>query len=192
MTELLATASHPLGQKNADDTQDIAPAQQHPQRCYLGLGGNLTNELGTPSEHIHQAVAKLQARDDIHQVRLSSLYASKPMGPQDQPDFINAVVELVTELAPLALLAVCQQLEQAAQRVRLRHWGERSLDVDLLLYGEQQLALPTLTVPHAGIRERNFVLIPLAELNPNLIIHGRPITEYAASSDWSGLTRFTV
>jgi 2-amino-4-hydroxy-6-hydroxymethyldihydropteridine diphosphokinase len=66
------------------------------------------------------------------------------------------------------------------------------LDVDLLLYGEQKLALPTLTVPHAGIRERNFVLIPLAELNPNLIIHDRPITEYAASSDWSGLTRFTV
>ena len=192
MTELLATTSHPLGQQNVDDTQDIAPLQQQPQRCYLGLGGNLTNELGTPSEHIHQAVAMLQARDDIHQVRLSSLYASKPMGPQDQPDFINAVVEIVTELAPLALLAVCQQLEQAAQRVRLRHWGERSLDVDLLLYGEQQVALPTLTVPHAGIRERNFVLVPLAELNPNLVIHGRPITEYAASSDWSGLARFTV
>ena len=192
MTELLATTSHPLGQQNADDTQDIALAQQQPQRCYLGLGGNLTNELGTPSEHIHQAVAMLQARNDIHQVRLSSLYASKPMGPQDQPDFINAVVEIVTELAPLALLAVCQQLEQAAQRVRLRHWGERSLDVDLLLYGEQQVALPTLTVPHAGIRERNFVLVPLAELNPDLIIHGRPITEYAVSSDWSGLVRFTV
>lgn len=192
MTELLATPSHPLGQQDADEPKNIAPAQQLPQRCYLGLGGNLTNELGTPDEHIHHAVATLQARDDIHQVRLSSLYASKPMGPQDQPDFINAVVEIVTELAPLALLAVCQQLEQAAQRVRLRHWGERSLDVDLLLYGEQQLALPTLTVPHAGIRERNFVLIPLAELNPNLIIHGHPITEYAASSDWSGLTRFTV
>ena len=173
-----------LAAQSSDPSDD--PNQQ-PQRCYLGLGGNLTNELGTPSDHIHQAVATLKAHDDISHVRLSSLYASKPMGPQDQPDFINAVVELETSLTPLALLDVCQQLEQDAQRIRLRRWGERSLDVDLLLYGNQQVSLPTLTVPHAGIRERNFVLVPLAELNPSLAIHGRPITEYAASKDWSGL-----
>jgi 2-amino-4-hydroxy-6-hydroxymethyldihydropteridine diphosphokinase len=180
--------TNPLAAQSSDLSGD---QNQQPQRCYLGLGGNLTNELGTPSEHIHQAVATLQARDDISHVRLSSLYASKPMGPQDQPDFINAVVEIETSLAPLALLAVCQQLEQDAQRVRLRRWGERSLDVDLLLYGDQQISLPTLTVPHAGIRERNFVLVPLAELNPSLVIHGSAIAEYAASQDWSGLTQLT-
>lgn len=191
MTELIATTSDKLAQQSTDEhrANDHQQPQSQPQHCYLGLGGNLSNELGSPTEHILRAVATLKSRSDVRQVRLSSLYASKPMGPQDQPDFINAVVELVTDLPPLALLAVCQQLEQDAERVRLRRWGERSLDVDLLLYGDQQLALPSLIVPHAGIRERNFVLVPLAELNPNLAIHGRPISEYPASKDWSGLTK---
>lgn len=189
MTELLATTSDKLGPQNTDEQRATDHQQSQPQHCYLGLGGNLSNELGSPTEHILRAVATLKSRSDVRQVRLSSLYASKPMGPQDQPDFINAVVELITDLPPLALLAVCQQLEQDAERIRLRHWGERSLDVDLLLYGDQQLALPSLTVPHAGIRERNFVLVPLAELNPNLAIHGRPIAEYPASKDWLGLTK---
>ena len=157
--------------------------------CYLGLGGNLTNELGTPEQHIRQAVASLSEHAQINQVRLSSLYASKPMGPQDQPDFINAVVEIETTLAPLDLLDLCQQLEQNAQRIRRRRWGERSLDVDVLLYGNEQIVLPTLTVPHVGMRERNFVLIPLLELNPDLIIQDMPINELPASQDWSGLKR---
>lgn len=160
-------------------------------RCYLGLGGNLTNELGTPEQHIRQAVASLSAHAQIDHVRCSSLYASKPMGPQDQPDFINAVVEIETTLAPLELLDLCQQLEQNAQRIRRRRWGERSLDVDMLLYGNEQIVLPALTVPHVGMRERNFVLIPLSELNPDLIIQGIPMNELAASQDWSGLKRLS-
>lgn len=160
-------------------------------RCYLGLGGNLSNELGTPSQHIEMAIQSLQAHPDVSNVRASSLYASKPMGPQDQPDFINAVVELETSLDPHELLALCQQLEQDAQRVRLRRWGERSLDVDVLLYADKQIASPTLTVPHPGIAERNFVLIPLKELNPSIEIGGAAITELAQSQDWKGLTQLS-
>lgn len=168
-------------------------SEQHKQtvRCYLGLGGNLTNELGTPVQHIHQAVASLAEHDDITHVRLSSLYASKPMGPQDQPDFVNAVVEIDTSLSAFQLLALCQQLEQNAQRLRLRRWGERSLDVDVLLYGDQHIAAATLSVPHPGMRERNFVLIPLLELNPTLGIDDLALAELPASQDWSGLHRLS-
>lgn len=160
-------------------------------RCYLGLGANLSNELGTPSEHIERALTRLQSHSAISHMRASSLYASKPMGPQDQPDFINAVAEIDTTLDPYELLALCQQLEQEAQRVRLRRWGERSLDVDVLLYANRHLHSATLTVPHPGITERNFVLIPLAELDPNLIIGDTAIDSLACSHDWTGLTRLT-
>ncbi|SUD89813.1 2-amino-4-hydroxy-6-hydroxymethyldihydropteridine diphosphokinase [Psychrobacter phenylpyruvicus] len=161
------------------------------KRCYLGLGGNITNELGSPSQHIHNAIQSLQAHPKVTQVKASSLYASKPMGPQDQPDFINAVVEIETTLEPHDLLSLCQQLEQQAQRVRLRHWGERSLDVDVLLYGDEQINSPTLIVPHPGITQRNFVLIPLAELNPTVKINEIAITDLELSQDWSGLTRLS-
>jgi 2-amino-4-hydroxy-6-hydroxymethyldihydropteridine diphosphokinase len=109
------------------------------------------------------------------------------MGPQDQPDFINAVVEIKTTLAPLALLALCQELEKQAQRERVRRWGERSLDVDILLYGQQQIDEPALIVPHAGLHERNFMLVPLRELAPELMIKGQPLSAHPLSADWSGL-----
>ncbi len=155
--------------------------------CYVGLGSNLTNELGSPVEHLQQALAGLGAHNKIRAIRVSSFYASAPMGPQDQPDFVNAVAGFETTLTPLELLAFCQQLEQIAKRARLRHWGERSLDVDILLYGDVQIDLPQLTVPHAGLLERNFVLIPLRELSPEATIAGLPISSYAPSADWTGL-----
>lgn len=158
-------------------------------RCYLGMGSNLTTELGSPAEHIQQAAQSLKGHHAINYVRLSSLYQSVPLGPQDQPDFVNAVVEVDTTLSPLALLQLCQQLEQQAQRVRLRHWGERSLDVDILLYGDKTIDLPQLTVPHLGVLERNFVLIPLAELNPKLSINGTSIKDIPLSLDWTGLKK---
>ena len=158
-------------------------------KCYVGLGSNISNELGSPAEHLQQALVALRAYEDIRDVNVSSFYASAPMGPQDQPDFINAVAGFETILEPLALLTVCQQLERQAMRARLRHWGERSLDVDILLYGQDYINEPQLTVPHAGLLERNFVLIPLRELAPDLIIADKPISTYAQSEDWSGLKR---
>ena len=156
-------------------------------RCYLGLGSNLANELGLPADHLQQAATSLDEHDDIRDVQISSFYASKPMGPQDQPDFVNAVVGFETKLQPLELLALCQQLEQQAKRARLRHWGERSLDADILLYGQAQIIESQLIVPHAGLTERNFVLIPLRELAPEVMISGQPITHYKQSEDWTGL-----
>ena len=159
----------------------------HWTTCYLGLGSNLANELGSPIEHLQQALLSLEQHQDIRELRVSSYYASAPMGPQDQPDFINAVVEIKTTLAPLALLALCQELEKQAQRERVRRWGERSLDVDILLYGQQQIDEPALIVPHAGLHERNFMLVPLRELAPELMIEGQPLSAYPLSADWSGL-----
>lgn len=155
--------------------------------CYVGLGSNVTNELGSPVEHLQQAVAAMQGNEQIRAVRVSSLYASAPMGPQDQPDFINAVAGFETTLTAFELLNFCQALELLAKREKVRRWGERSLDVDILLYGDAQISEPQLTIPHAGLHERNFVLIPLRELVPELIIAGKPITDYPLSNDWTGL-----
>lgn len=159
--------------------------------CYVGLGSNLSNELGSPVEHLQQAIAAMREHEQIRKVDVSSFYASAPMGPQDQPDFVNAVASFETTLTPAELLAFCQQLEQQALRARLRRWGERSLDVDILLYGEAQIAEPQLTIPHAGLLERNFVLIPLRELAADIMISGQPIDSYAASHDWTGLKLLT-
>ncbi|MEK6218701.1 MAG: 2-amino-4-hydroxy-6-hydroxymethyldihydropteridine diphosphokinase [Psychrobacter sp.] len=156
--------------------------------CYLGLGSNLANELGSPAEHLQQAVATMREHEQVRDVQVSSFYASAPMGPQDQPDFVNAVAGFETTFDPYELLVFCQQLEIMAKRARLRRWGERSLDVDILLYGETQITDLTLTIPHAGLSERNFVLIPLRELAPNLTIAGKLISDYAQSRDWTGLT----
>ncbi|WP_201606300.1 2-amino-4-hydroxy-6-hydroxymethyldihydropteridine diphosphokinase [Psychrobacter immobilis] len=156
--------------------------------CYVGLGSNLANELGSPTDHLQHALAVMRAHEQVREVSVSSFYASAPMGPQDQPDFVNAVVGFETTFAPYELLAFCQQLESMAKRARLRRWGERSLDVDILLYGEIQITDPTLTIPHAGLSERNFVLIPLRELAPNLTIAGKSISDYSQSRDWTGLT----
>ena len=112
------------------------------------------------------------------------------MGPQDQPDFVNAVVGFETILSASHLLILCEHLEQQAERERVRHWGERSLDVDILLYGQEQIVEPQLTIPHVGLTERNFVLVPLKEIAPNLIIAGKSIEDYPLSKDWTGLKWF--
>lgn len=125
----------------------------------IGLGSNLQQ----PEQQIEQALDALQALAE-GEVSASSLYRTPPMGPQDQPDYINAVASFESTLAPLELLDQLQQIEQAQGRVRKRHWGERTLDLDLLLYGDQQLDHPKLQVPHPGIATRAFVLVPLLEL----------------------------
>ena len=132
---------------------------------YIGLGSN----LGDSRQILIEAVQKLAT---LGTVKTSKLYQSPPMGPQDQPNYLNAVVQLSTNLAPLALLDELQRFEQESGRVRLRHWGERTLDLDLLIYAEEQIQHERLTVPHVGVMERDFVLIPLLDLDPNLHIDG--------------------
>ena len=153
-------------------------------RAYIGLGSNLDN----PAEQLRQAQTALARQPGIHLAACSRFYRSAPLGPQDQPDYVNAVAALDTELAPEALLDALQAVEAAQGRVRLRRWGPRTLDLDILLYGDAVLATPRLSVPHPGLAERNFVLHPLAELAPDLVLpDGRTLAELLAQCDSAGL-----
>lgn len=137
------------------------------ERCYIGLGANLVE----PVAQLQAAVTALGQLPETELVQVSRFYSSKPMGPQDQPDYVNAVAALNTRLTPLALLHALQQIELAHGRQRkAERWGPRTLDLDILLFGMQQVDHPELTVPHYGMRVREFVLYPLAELAPDLIL----------------------
>lgn len=137
--------------------------------AYIGLGSNLED----PIQQLRTALVELNELAATRLISASSLYSSKPVGPQDQPDFVNAVAQLETALEPLELLDQLQALEQAHRRVRERHWGPRTLDLDLLLFDDTIITHPRLTVPHAHMHERGFVLLPLAEISPKLILPGK-------------------
>lgn len=130
---------------------------------YIGLGSNLEDPLA----QVKRAFDELSALPHTQFIACSAIYTSKPVGPE-QPDFINAVALLDTQLAPLELLDALQAIEQAHQRVRIQHWGPRTLDLDLLLYGDQVIAHERLTVPHPYLTQRSFVLYPLADITPAL------------------------
>lgn len=131
---------------------------------YIALGSNLDN----PLEQLKQAVESLKTFAIDFEV--SPFYGSKPLGPQDQPDYVNAVAKFKTDLAALDLLDRLQQIENQQGRVRLRRWGERTLDLDLLLYGNEQIQNERLTVPHIEMKNREFVIVPLYDLSPELIL----------------------
>lgn len=131
---------------------------------YVALGSNLDN----PLEQLKQAVESLKTFAIDFEV--SPFYGSKPLGPQDQPDYVNAVAKFKTDLAALDLLDRLQQIENQQGRVRLRRWGERTLDLDLLLYGNEQIQNERLTVPHIEMKNREFVIVPLYDLSPELIL----------------------
>lgn len=133
--------------------------------AYIGLGANLDQ----PQQQLEQALVELAQLPYCRLVTQSSLYHSKPIGPQDQPDYINAVALLETDLEPLALLDAVQQLEQDHGRIRKRHWGERTLDLDIILIDQQIIKSERLTVPHPYAQQRSFVLVPLSEISPQLI-----------------------
>lgn len=131
--------------------------------AYIGLGSNLDN----PLEQIESALLELAGLPGVTCTKRSSLYETKPVGPQDQPDYINAVAELETELEPVQMLLELQNLEHQHQRVRhAEQWGPRTLDLDLLLYDQQRIVTSRLTLPHPRLAERAFVLVPLAEVAP--------------------------
>lgn len=136
---------------------------------YIGLGSNLDH----PRQQIKDALAELDIMDQVTLLAASSLYCSPPMGPADQPDYINAVAQIETMLQPLQLLETLQGIEQAHHRLRKRHWGERTLDLDLLLYDDIEMQTPRLQVPHPGLTHRAFVLLPLLEISPHIVIPGK-------------------
>ncbi len=134
--------------------------------AYIGLGSNLEG----PKEQIKRALIALNDTTDIEVSGLSSLYRSKPLDGSDQPDYINAVCRVKTHLSALELLYVCQGIESKQHRVRDERWGPRTIDLDIILYGTQVIASKKLVVPHPEMMNRAFVLVPLKEIEPNLIV----------------------
>ena len=157
-------------------------------RVYVGLGSNLDG----PRQRIERALMALGNLPLTRPIAHSPLYASSPVGPQDQPDFINAVALLATRLSPLALLDQLQALEQAHRRRRERRWGPRTLDLDVLLFDDECLDLPRLRLPHPAMRERAFVLVPLADIAPHEVIDGKRADWLASQLDYDGLHRLSA
>ncbi len=138
-----------------------------PTLAYVGLGSNLSE----PRKQVQAAVKAITHINQSNVIKVSSLYLSKPMGPQDQDDYINAVLALETSLSAIELLDALQAIENDAGRVRKENrWGARVLDLDILLYGNETINNQRLTIPHYGMKEREFVLQPLAEIAPELIL----------------------
>ncbi|AHE99129.1 2-amino-4-hydroxy-6-hydroxymethyldihydropteridine diphosphokinase [Thioalkalivibrio paradoxus] len=153
--------------------------------AYVGIGAN----LGDPAAQVSGACVRL-SRDipDSRLVACSRRYRNPPMGPQDQPDYVNAVARIRTALAPAELLRELQRIERAFGRRRDgQRWGPRLLDLDILLYGGCVIDAPGLRVPHPGIAERDFVLFPLQELAPELRIPGHGALSELCSRMASGL-----
>ena len=155
--------------------------------AYIGLCSNLE----APVTQINSARLAINQIDGVKELAFSSLYHSLPMGPQDQPDYVNAVMAIATSLEPLALLGGLQAIENAQGRVRKgERWGARTLDLDILLYGNTELDLPDLKVPHNGLAERSFVLYPLYEIAPDLFVPNKAaLADLVAKCPLDGLKR---
>jgi len=151
-------------------------------RAFVGLGSNLGDREGT----LRAAIGRLRGLPDTEVRAVSTLRNTEPVGDLEQPRFLNGAVELETSLAPRALLDALLELERAFGRDRssVPAQGPRTLDLDLLLYGEDTIAEPGLEVPHPRLHERSFALEPLAELDPGLVLPGRgPVQDLLAKLD---------
>lgn len=134
---------------------------------YIGLGSNLSK----PIAQVNKAITNIKQLPQSQVIKISSLYLSKPMGPQDQDDYINAILAIETTLSAIALLDALQGIENSAGRVRKdNRWGARILDLDIILFGNDIINTERLTIPHYGMTKREFVLLPLAEISPELTL----------------------
>lgn len=154
---------------------------------FIGLGAN----LGEAEAALRSAVTALGALPDSRLDGLSSLYRSAPVGPAGQDDYLNAVARIETRLPPHALLKALQGIEDAHGRVRQERWGPRTLDLDILLFGERLIDQPRLQVPHYHMQARAFVLYPLAEIAPPELVlaDGRRLVDLLAACPFRGLER---
>jgi 2-amino-4-hydroxy-6-hydroxymethyldihydropteridine diphosphokinase len=146
------------------------------ETAFLGLGGNVGDRL----HYLNRAVRLLDAHPRIAVDDVSSVYETEPLGPSEAA-FLNVAARVLTDLAPLGLLRACQRVEGILGRVRTTRWGPRTIDVDVLLYGDRTIARPVLTVPHPGLAERAFALVPLIEVAPGWRLHdGRSLATAVA------------
>jgi 2-amino-4-hydroxy-6-hydroxymethyldihydropteridine diphosphokinase len=139
-----------------------AITERAPVIAYVGLGAN----LGDPEGQLAEALERLNDAAEMEVTRVSTFYRNPPLGPPDQPWYVNAVARVRTRLGPEELLQLLQQVETALGRVRAERWGPRRLDLDLLLYNGEVIFAPDLVVPHPEMHRRVFVLVPLAEIAP--------------------------
>jgi len=157
-------------------------------RVYIAIGSN----LASPLEQVHAALAALAEIPDSQIVAVSPFYRTPPLGPQDQPDYLNAAVALDTDLAPETLLDHTQRIELQQGRERKAHrWGPRTLDLDIMLFGDRQIATPRLTVPHYDMKNRAFMLLPLVHIAPDVCFpDGVKVADILANLDPSGISRW--
>ncbi|WP_313051868.1 2-amino-4-hydroxy-6-hydroxymethyldihydropteridine diphosphokinase [Atlantibacter hermannii] len=157
-------------------------------RVYIAIGSN----LASPLEQVHAALAALAEIPDSQIVAVSPFYRTPPLGPQDQPDYLNAAVALDTDLAPETLLDHTQRIELQQGRERKAHrWGPRTLDLDIMLFGDRQIATPRLTVPHYDMKNRAFMLLPLVHIAPDVCFpDGVKVANILANLDPSGISRW--
>lgn len=153
--------------------------------AFLGLGGN----IGDPAAAMAAALQALDGSADVVVRAVSSLYRTPPWGKTDQPDFLNAVAEIVTTLSPPDLLARCLDVERSLKRVRRERWGPRVIDIDILCYGDLAYSGEGLEIPHPRLAERAFVLVPLIEIAPDLETGGRTVRELLAGVDSAGIEK---
>ena len=153
---------------------------------YLGIGSNLGDRLAT----LQQAVDLLHAEPGLHVEASSRVWETDPVGGPDQPDFLNVVIRVSTDLTPVQLLAACNRVEAALGRVRDVRWGPRTVDIDILLFGDERVDEPTLTIPHPRMGERAFVLAPLLDLDPDPVLpDGRRVRDIRLGATAAGGAR---
>ena len=143
-------------------------------RVYLSLGRN----IGDREAYLSAAVEALRQLEQTRVTAVSSLYETAAWGKTDQDDFLNICCELNTSLSPQVFLQACQTIERDLDRVRHEHWGPRTIDIDILIYGNEKQKTEELTLPHPYMTERAFVLVPLAEIAPNLLLDGKDLVFY--------------
>jgi 2-amino-4-hydroxy-6-hydroxymethyldihydropteridine diphosphokinase len=149
----------------------------------LSLGGN----LGDVTSSFILALLRLAKTPGVFLQRASSVYSTPPWGKLDQPPFLNMAATIETSFSPQALLALCLAVEREMGRVRKERWGPRTLDIDILTYGDQSIDTPDLTTPHPHLVERAFVLAPLAEIAPRLVVKGWDVAQWLAQADSTGV-----
>ncbi|MFT2089665.1 2-amino-4-hydroxy-6-hydroxymethyldihydropteridine diphosphokinase [Paraglaciecola sp. 2405UD69-4] len=157
---------------------------------YIGLGSNLAE----PLRQLQSAVTALKGLPDSRLLQVSSFYGSQPMGPQEQPDYVNSVALIETMLLPEVLLDHTQSIENDQGRQRTgERWGPRTLDVDILLYGQQIISTERLVVPHYGMQQREFVLYPMFEISPDLVLpDGKALKDIVALVPKNGLRKIPL
>lgn len=149
----------------------------------LGLGGN----IGDPPAAMAEALRVFDTREDCRVLSVSRLYSTPPWGKTDQADFFNACALVETSLEPEALLDLCLSIERGMKRERVERWGPRTIDLDVLTFGERRQKTGKLELPHPRMTERAFVMLPLADIAPEMVVNGKSVREWLADADVAGI-----